>query len=560
MKRMLLWLALAAGPRLALAAGLTVQPNPALVQTGGTVVFAADTDSSPGKVEWQVVPPWLGTVDEGGRFTASDKPGQGMVRAVSGRPGHRLVGHAMISVAPQGDARLEVSVIPSAARAELGSPARFRAEVRKIDGEDAENPAITWKVVPEDLGTIDAGGTFIPQRVGRGRIAALARTPAGRGMAQARLEVLSPREDGRLSLSLEPRRLRLEPGASLRTSVEVRDAAGNQVQAALSYRVDPPGLGAVASDGTFTASAQAGHGVLTATAFHRGAFGQARSLVTVAVGTGKYRVQLRPKTALLAPSQSADFEPLCLDADGNQVQPPYWVWKVVPPGLGTITPEGIFTAGDKAAQGKLVASLPAEFGQGQDFASVRVKPGRPWIVRVSPAKVLVRPGESRKFTASVSRPGEKPLDNPRLVWKVAPEGLGSISPDGLFTAGPTPRMGTVVAMLPREYGGGRGYAGVGVSNYAVQILGSRPRHLSAEEVHQFQAEVRDQSGSLVTGAVFEWSSSSLYPNFGAIDPASGVFTAGTPAAQQAEGNVLVRIRIDGHLAGGDGIRVIVHRP
>lgn len=542
------------------AGGLVVQPNPALVRTGGTVDFYVEADSVAAPVRWQVVPPGLGTIDAGGRFTASGKTGRGLVRALSASGGAEAVGHAMVRVVGPEDSRLKVLVTPALARAEVNTPVRFRAELRDIGGKEIEPTAVTWRLVPDDLGTIDDQGLFTPQRTGRGRIVALAGEGAAAGMGQARVSVYASSVAGSLSIDIEPRRLRLEPGATARVSVTVRDSSGSTVPAAVDFQVSPPGLGSFSSDGTFTAASGSGNGVMTVRAKYRGTFGQARGLLVVAGGARRYRVQLRPKSALVAPSQSAEFEPVCFDPQGNQVTPPYWVWKVVPQNLGTITPEGLFTAGDRAIQGKVVASLPPDFGLGQDFASVRVKAGPPRTVRVSPSKAVLRPGETRQFSATAVGPSGQAMDNIRFVWKVAPEGIGTITPEGLFTAGPLPKMGTVVAILPPELGGGRGYAVVGVSNYTVQILGARPTHLNAGETHMFTAEIRDQAGNAVSGVSFEWSASSLYPNFGSIDQSTGVFTAGSPQAAQAEGNVTVRARLNGHLVGGDGIRVIVHRP
>ncbi len=557
MRLSLLFLTLALGAGRLAAEGLVVQPNPAVVGVGGSVQFSVDDDSLPLSVRWQVVPPSLGTIDTKGRFTASSRPGRGLVRAVSSQSG--ALGHALVRVVGSDEPRLKVIVAPAAARAEVNHPLQFQAEVLNLQGDEIEPSDIVWMVVPSDLGTVDGQGLFTPQRPGQGRIVAQAKHGAARGMGQARVMVAPSSGVKTISVDIEPRRLRLEPGASARLSLTVRDTSGNTVPALISFQVSPPGLGSISSDGTFTASSSPGKGVLTVRARHQGAWGQARCLIVVATGPKRYRVQLRPKSIILQPSQSAELEPVCFDTQGNQIQPPYWIWKVVPQNLGTITPEGLFTAGPQAVQGKVVASLPPDFGLGQDFASVRIKPGQARTVRLAPAKALLRPGEIKQFTASAFGPSGQSLENVRFVWKVAPEGLGTITPDGLFTAGPQPKIGTVIAILPPEFGGGRGYAIVGISHYNIQILGPRPTHLNAGEIRQFTVEVRDQSGNPVPGVSFEWSASSLYPNFGSIDPATGLFTAGTPQAAQAEGNVMVRARVDGHLVGGDGIRVIVHR-
>lgn len=539
------------------AGGLEVRPNPALIAPGATVVFSATADGLPIAAEWQVVPNSLGTIDSRGNFVASGKPGQGLVRAIAQVQGQRSIGHAMVRVLSSDDRRLAVFVSPNYVKLKAGEQSLFTARIEEAGGSQ---PTISWRVVPPDLGEIDENGLFTAHRAGRGRVVALARSSAGRGLGQARVLVAPADRRDKLVVNLSPKIIRLGPEASAQISVEVRDSLGKSVDAVLRYRVSPPSLGSVSSDGIFTASSNPGRGTLIVTADHDGMSGQARGLVVVSGQAKRYRVQLRPKTVALAPYSTTEFQPLCLDDQGNLVEPPYWIWRVIPQDLGTITPEGLFTAGDRTRQGKVVASLPPDFGQGQDFASVRIKPGPPRIIRVSPAKAMIRPGQTQQFIATAQGLNEKNLENPRFIWKVTPEGLGTITQDGLFTAGPEPKLGAVLALLPPEQGGGRGYAVVGVSNYNVLILGPRPCHLSSGEAHQFQAELRDQNGSIVAGAVFEWSANSIYPNFGDIDPATGIFTAGMPAAQQAEGTVYVRAKLNGRQVGGDGIKVIVHRP
>lgn len=554
-------LILAAGllPGTLLAGDLEVRPNPALVKAGGTVAFSVAADSLPEKIEWQVVPPGLGRVDASGLFTSSGRPGRGVVRALAPSQGGQAVGHAMVRVLPAGDNAIKVNVVPAAAWVGLNSSQQYTVEVRDLEGGLLEEPEISWKVVPADLGEVDASGRFTPSRAGRGRMVALVRKGLAAGMGQARVVVASGRQSTHLNVELGEARLRLEPGASVQVQATARDSAGRPVPASLKYQVRPAGLGTVSSDGVFTASSGTGHGVLTVLAEHQGAVGRARSLVVVAHEAKSYRVQLRPKSVTVAPSQSTELEPVCYDAQGKQVRPPYWRWRVVPENLGAVTPEGLFTAGDRLAQGKVVVSLPPEFGRGQDFASVRVKPGAANMVRVSPAKALLKPGQTQQFTATVTGREGRPLEVPGLVWRVFPSGLGSITPDGLFIAGQQPKIGTVVAIVPPEYGGGRGVAVVGVSNYTVLISGPRPRHLQAGEVHQFEAEIRDQAGNLVPGASWEWSASSLSSNFGRIDQATGVFTAGQPLLAQVEGNVFVKARLGGLVVGANGIHVYIHR-
>lgn len=91
-------------------------------------------------------------------------------------------------------------------------------------------------------------------------------------------------------------------------------------------------------------------------------------------------------------------------------------------------PRSPFTAGDLRLPGLLLLGLVAA------AAGCHSAPRDPGPVTVSPDAVTVGPGAQIQFTV-VTPAGLQPG---QVAWSVAPECPGSISSDGLFTAGAAP--------------------------------------------------------------------------------------------------------------------------
>ena len=553
---LILLLASAAG--MALAQQLEVSPNPAEVMPGGTVLFSVPGQEQTAVI-WQVLPPALGSVSADGRFTAGKSAGQGIVRAMTQQGGKKLLGHALVKITGDKTRGLTVKVSPGSARLEPGSAKTFSAEVSYLNGDPA-TAVISWQVVPAGLGTIDQNGNFTALNPGTGRIVALAKSEKLKGIGQAKITVGPKLKPQKLMVEMTPVKANLKPGESAVFSASARDRDGNPVTAEFEFRVEPTVLGTIDGSGNFTAGKKPGVGTVKVLAKNESGSGAAKSLVVVEEKTQRYTVKVKPRQSALAPGQSLEFTAEAFDNSGNPVTPPYWVWKVIPEKLGELSPHGIFTAGQKAGQGKVVASLPPQFGQGQAAASVRVKPGQPLRVKIDPPSARLLPEQSQQFIATVTGPDGAARADVRINWKVYPPGVGTITPNGLFIAGSTPRLGAVVALVSPDQGGGKGIAGIAVSSYYVRIDAvQRPLYLSSGETYPFKALVRDNGGNEVSGVTLLWSRSSLSPNFGNIDQSTGFFTAGQPLEAQVEGLVYVKAWLNGQVIGGDGIKVYVHR-
>lgn len=83
-----------------------------------------------------------------------------------------------------------------------------------------------------------------------------------------------------------------------------------------------------------------------------------RVIVEVAIvggRTGARHLVVEPAEAALAPGESQQFKAYLLMSSGVSITPATVRWDVQPPALGTITEEGLFTAGQVAMSGEVIA-------------------------------------------------------------------------------------------------------------------------------------------------------------------------------------------------------------
>ncbi|MBI5804801.1 hypothetical protein HZA73_02005 [candidate division TA06 bacterium] len=549
----ILLLASAAG--MALAQQLEVSPNPAEVIPNGTVQFSVPGQEQTAVV-WKVLPPSLGSISADGRFTAGRSAGQGIVRASVQQSDKMILGHALIRVAGGKTTGLTVKVSPGSARMEPGSAIKLSAEVRYLNGEPAAEAAVSWQVVPAGLGTIDQNGNFTALTPGTGRIAALAKSEKFKGLGQAKITVGPKLKPQKLMVEMTPAKADLKPGENAVYSVSVHDRDGNPATAELEFRVEPSGLGTIDGSGNFTAGDKPGVGTVKVLAKNETGSGTAKSLVVVAEKTQRYTIKVKPRQAALEPGQSLEFTAEAFDKSGNPVTPPYWVWKVIPEKLGEVSPQGVFTAGQKSGQGKVVASLPPQFGQGQEAVSVRIKPGQPLRVKIDPPNALLLPGQPQQFTATVINAQGQPMPQIKILWKTYPEGLGTITQNGFFMASDQPgKKGAVLAVVTPQQGGGQGAAPVSISEYRIKIdQKPGPIIVNSGGNYAFSATITDAMGNVITVSQLQWLTDPASPQFGTISQ-TGQFTAGHPPGQ-INGWVIVRATING-LVIADKIVVVV---
>jgi hypothetical protein len=541
-------------------AGLKLSPNPAQVEINGSMYFSVSGWDRKAALKWEVIPSSLGSIDDNGVFTAAGTSGQGLVRVIATKPdGQILLGHAMIKIVEKLTVRLNTSLSPDKARLRVKETLRFTSRILMPDGKPADNTNTEWAVIPDGLGSIDASGNFAALSAGKGRIVAMIKSGDARGLGQAAIEILPSEEIPSLSLVTSTNRIKVRTGEQAKIALQVKDLAGKPKEAKIRYSLSAEDLGIIDQDGNFTAGNKPGLGIIRIEAFAGDAYGLQRIFVVISDQKPSYKVKIKPRQVILEANSSIRFEVEVTDENGNQTLPPNIEWKLIPENLGSITPQGVLTAGDRAVSGRVVAKLPSQFGQGQDAASVKVSIKGRNTIRINPAKVNLRPGQMIQFTATVIDNRGRPSNDPRIIWKIAPENLGTITSQGLLTASQSPKSGTVIAEIPQEYGGGSSIAPVTVSSYQVKIdVPSNQYNIHTGEQIQFIALVRDANGNDLTGtASFEWDVKSSFSGFGSIDKTTGLFSAGHPVKLPADGYIMLRGYINGIPIGNDGLKITI---
>ena len=230
-----------------------------------------------------------------------------------------------------------------------------------------------------------------------------------------------PSGSGEGRLPVTPGRVTLEPGEEVRFEIDVGTAAAD-------WEVIPRSLGTIDGNGLFVAGEKSGRGIVRVIVGGGGPGGVGHAVVRVGTGrTTALRIEVTPRRGAVEPGGEIRFE---VRTVGGEIGiEPVVEWRLTPGRIGTISPDGLFRAGNVPMEGRLIATAVTMEGTARTAAMVRVGgPGEAGEFRVRPRVVKVLPGESVRFRADGIDPA-LPVD-----WAVFPSAIGTITPDGLFTA------------------------------------------------------------------------------------------------------------------------------
>lgn len=153
--------------------GLRIIPESAELKTGETVRFKVEAEGFGNinvPVRWEVIPQRCGLIRKDGTFIAGKIPTKGRVVAILPERFGKGVASADIYISSETMKSLEIT--PSFKyldTSDIGQVFPFRVT-------NIQDFALQWKVIPEDLGTINNKGDFIPRRPGAGVLVAESRT------------------------------------------------------------------------------------------------------------------------------------------------------------------------------------------------------------------------------------------------------------------------------------------------------------------------------------------------------------------------------------------------
>ncbi len=396
---------------------IKLTPSAATLQAGSAQTWQAEGfDAYHNTVE--IVPTWrvsesIGEITPEGVFTAQlAKAGQ-VIASAEG-----VSGSVDVTVEP--GALKMLSVTPEQVNLTAGETAQLI-----VVGYDAYgNPtpiAPVWHV-PDDMGTVSADSILTAQKAGTGRIVLAAGNLAEVVDISVEVGTLA-------SLVVQPETVEITSGAQQTFSVQAFDAGGNPVSAEVEWRVEGDS-GTITSEGVFTATQM---GMSQVQAVANDVVGAAA--VTVLAGPAT-AIQLTAPAPTVSAGESITLGSEAQDAAGNAItSAPTWS---VTGDIGTITPEGVFTA-QKSGSGQIVGTM----GDVSQTLDIAVQPGDLVRLQVNPTDPTLTAGETADFTAT----GYDALGNDvhvEVVWS-AQGSIGTIdATSGQFQA-TTAGSGAVVA-------------------------------------------------------------------------------------------------------------------
>ena len=501
-------------------AAVEVSPSDVTLAIGAQTTFTASCLDQFGNAT-DATPTWTvlhgGGVIEAftGVFTAGDLAGAfpGTVQATCGGE------TSTASVTIEAGALTTLSIDPTSAELQVGGTFTFSAT-----GADAHgNPVLvspTWSV-QGSAGDIDpASGLFTAGPIA-GDYAGAVRATIGLTVATADVIVVA----GPLAfLQVSPPTVVAAVKSEVAFTAKGVDVYGNPVTL-----VDPvfwsvtAGGGAIdPNSGWLSAGCATGEFVDTVKAVSGSVTGKASLSV---VAGALLALEIIPDPGELTVGDELDFTAQGYDLCGNPVDANV-TWSVTGGG-GEITAWGQFTADSVA--GIFDDTVQAMDGDVVATASVSVEPGPLDSLTVTPIQAALTASASVQFVAS----GADAWGNPAPTsptWSVV-SGGGEIDADtGFFTAGTA--IGDFPETVKATDGDVSGSADVIVLPEAVASVTVSPAsaELASGTSTTFTAACLDEYGN-TTDAVPTWS---VAGGGGTIDPASGLFTAGTTAGTYAD--------------------------
>lgn len=415
---------------------LRLTPDRVEVGAGESVRFIVDLPDGAAEGDaqflWEVIPSRLGTIDGSGNFVAGGRSGRGIVRAVTVTTGTPLRGHAVISVSGSGSSRLALRIRPEAVNVRPGEGVQLRAVARDAANGTDLSGRIEWTVTPEWLGSIGADGYFEGgERTGNGRISARLAGESGYGSAHIRASVGGTATDPAAGITIKPSHLEVPTGGSAQLHV---DLLGFPEGTAVEWVVLPALLGTV-TDGSFQAGPIPMDGRIIALIRTTTGSASATAFARVEGQTAGQGVMVHPKETIVRAGEQIRFELRTCQSSGTGHDLAPVSWSVSDGDAGTIGPDGTFRATDSPTDPLLNALVtgiykdPATGAIWKAHGRITViTPPDDYTIALRPQVADLPPGEQVRFQVE-----NVPAGIP-VTWSVMPRTIGTITPDGLFTA------------------------------------------------------------------------------------------------------------------------------
>ena len=240
-------------------------------------------------------------------------------------------------------------------------------------------------------------------------------------------------------VKISPDTVELDIGQNQQFHIEATDAYGNSITDA-EITWDTSGeVGAIAPDGTLTTGTVAGtfdSGVV-ATATMNSHSAQGTAVVTVLPGV---LASVEIPDLELPAGGTLQLEAVPEDRHGNRVDDADISWTISDEAAGTITEDGLLTAGIKAGSYPQAVKVVAGQGGFEYWAksAVVIVPDALEQVALAPQKLELGIEQEQQFVAVAADMYGNRISGVEFAWSVDDKDAGKITQDGLFTAGDEP--------------------------------------------------------------------------------------------------------------------------
>lgn len=352
-------------------ASIVLTPTPVLLASGGTQQYTAVVRDASNNL-LTVTPNWSvaaggGTVGSTGLFTAGTTAGTFTNTVVASVGTLSASGTVTVATGPLAS----VTVTPNPRTLDAGGTQQFTAVGRDANGNVvAFTP--TWTVMTGASGSINASGLFTAGTTSgtyANAVRACSTAACGSG-STAGFATVTVNTGPLASITVTPNPIAVGTDASQQFTAVGRDANGNVVGILPTWTVDAGDAGGTILNpsGVYTAPAAVGVGFDTVRATVGSISGPAR--VNVTASGALVSISVTPNPANVVVNGSVQMTATGFDASGLVVPTPGLVWSVVPPGGGTISASGLFTAGNVV--GSFTNSIKATSGTVSGLASANV--------------------------------------------------------------------------------------------------------------------------------------------------------------------------------------------
>ena len=464
--------------------GVTVAPAAVTLVAGDTLRLTAEATDANGhpvagvEFTWESGDTSVATVDGSGLVTGV---GAGEVEIAATTAG--IAGAAQLAVAASVPTSVAVAPDTVAFKA-LGDTARFAAEVRDQIGRVMAGATVSWSSSDTTAATVDASGLATAAGDGTATITAASGSASGSATV-----TVAPAVSG---VTVVPAADTLVAGDTLRLRAEATDANGHRV-AGVEFTWESGDTLVATVDGSGLVTG-VGAGEVEIAATTAGIAGAAQLAVAASVPTS---VAVAPDTvALAALGDTARFAAEVRDQIGRVMAGATVSWSSSDATVAEVDASGLATA-----TGDGTAEITAASWTASGSATVTVAQAVSGVT-VAPAAVTLVAGDTLRLAAEATDANGHRVAGVEFTWESGDTAVAAVDASGLATA-----SGAGTAEITAAAGSASGSATVTVTPAVGVVVRPVADTIGLGDTVRLAAELFDEHGRRVSGAVFSWSTS-----------------------------------------------------